>query len=141
MKTRFAHIAEWFEHLTPATLGSLNTIYAPGVRFRDPFNDISGCEAVSAVYRHMFDTLNEPVFVIDRIVADGDQAFMVWQFKFGWRGQPQLIEGCTHFRLNAQGLITLHRDYWDAAQELYEKLPLLGILLRALRRKMRAPLS
>jgi hypothetical protein len=24
----------------------------------------------------------------------------------------------------------VHRDYWDAAEELYEKLPLLGSLMR-----------
>jgi hypothetical protein len=32
-----------------------------------------------------------------------------------------------------------HRDYWDAAEELYETLPLLGTLLRALRSRLRAP--
>ncbi len=139
MKTRFKQIAEWFEQLTPVTLDTIHRIYAPDTRFRDPFNDIAGCEAVRSIYQHMFDTLDKPVFVVDSLVADGDQAFMVWRFRFGWRGQPQQIEGCTHFRVNAQGLITLHRDYWDAAQELYEKIPLLGLLLRALRRKMRTP--
>ena len=27
----------------------------------------------------------------------------------------------------------MHRDYWDAAEELYEKLPLLGALMRWLK--------
>ena len=31
------------------------------------------------------------------------------------------------------GLITLHRDYWDAAEELYEKLPMIGGLMRWLK--------
>ena len=34
--------------------------------------------------------------------------------------------------------ITLHRDYWDAAEELYEKLPLLGTLMRWLKRRARS---
>lgn len=29
----------------------------------------------------------------------------------------------------------MHRDYWDAAEELYEKLPVLGDLMRWLRRQ------
>jgi hypothetical protein len=33
-------------------------------------------------------------------------------------------------------LIAIHRDYWDAAQELYEKIPVLGAVLRGLRRKL-----
>ena len=36
---------------------------------------------------------------------------------------------------NEQGLVTMHRDYWDAAEELYEKLPLLGGLMRWLKRR------
>ena len=47
----------------------------------------------------------------------------------------QTIEGSSYLQLNAQGLITLHRDYWDAAQELYEKLPVLGSLMRWLKRR------
>ena len=29
----------------------------------------------------------------------------------------------------------MHRDYWDAAEELYEKLPILGGLMRWLKRR------
>ena len=38
----------------------------------------------------------------------------------------------------ADGRIARHRDYWDAAGELYEKLPLLGTLMRWLRRRIAA---
>jgi hypothetical protein len=37
--------------------------------------------------------------------------------------------------LDEAGRITLHRDYWDAAEELYEKLPLIGGLMRWLKRR------
>ena len=33
------------------------------------------------------------------------------------------------------GRIAMHRDYWDAAEELYEKLPVLGGLMRWIRRR------
>jgi hypothetical protein len=29
-----------------------------------------------------------------------------------------------------------HRDYWDAAEELYEKLPVIGVLMRAMRSRL-----
>jgi len=28
-----------------------------------------------------------------------------------------------------------HRDYWDAAEELYEKLPVIGALMRWLKKR------
>ncbi|MGA0584669.1 MAG: nuclear transport factor 2 family protein, partial [Castellaniella sp.] len=36
------------------------------------------------------------------------------------------------------GLVSFHRDYWDAAEELYEKLPVLGRLMRWLRKTLSA---
>jgi hypothetical protein len=50
------------------------------------------------------------------------------------------IKGCSHLQHNAAGLISQHRDYWDAAEELYEKLPLLGWLMKTIKRKLRTPL-
>jgi hypothetical protein len=63
---------------------------------------------------------------------------MRWDFSFVARGKTQMIHGVTHFELDAQGLITLHRDYWDAAEELYEKIPVLGALMRWLKGRLRA---
>jgi len=37
--------------------------------------------------------------------------------------------------LDSHNLIVVHRDYWDAAEELYEKLPWVGGLMRWLKRK------
>ena len=45
------------------------------------------------------------------------------------------VRGASHLVLNEQGLVTLHRDYWDAAEELYEKLPVVGALMRWLKRR------
>jgi hypothetical protein len=36
------------------------------------------------------------------------------------------IHGGSHIRFNARRPRAVHRDYWDAAEELYEKLPVLG---------------
>jgi steroid Delta-isomerase len=31
--------------------------------------------------------------------------------------------------------VVFHRDYWDAAEELYEKLPVIGALMRWLKKR------
>ena len=36
---------------------------------------------------------------------------------------------------SVDGRIVMHRDYWDVAEELYEKLPLIGALMRWLKRR------
>ena len=133
---RFDELAEWFETLTPASLHGIASVYAPNATFRDPFNDLRGVTSVRQVYQHMFETLVEPRFVITSKLIESGNAFMTWRFLFTLRGKAYVIEGGTRFVLDEQGLIAMHRDYWDAAQELYEKIPVLGAVLRGLRRKL-----
>ena len=133
---RFDELAEWFETLTPASLQDIATVYAQTATFRDPFNDLRGVASVRQVYQHMFETLVEPRFVITSKLIESAGAFMAWRFLFTLRGKAYVIEGGTHFVLDEQGLIATHRDYWDAAQELYEKIPVLGAVLRSLRKKL-----
>jgi steroid Delta-isomerase len=136
---RFSEIAEWFQAMSPQSLRAIDTVYAEDTTFIDPFNHLNGIGAVRAVYQHMFDTLVRPRFVVTMTVAQGGRGFMTWDFLFEVRGRELRIEGCTQFELNAEGLIVLHRDYWDPSQQLYEKIPFLGGVLRHLRRKLALP--
>lgn len=133
-------VVRWYEQLTPETLRDLEHHYAPGARFKDPFNDVQGIPAIAGIFEHMFATLENPRFRITDQVQQGDQAFLVWEFHFRFRNwdtrNTQCVRGASHLRFNAEGLIVLHRDYWDAAEELYEKLPIVGRLMRWLRHRM-----
>lgn len=130
-----------FEHLRPEGLqDTLATIYAPDARFKDPFQEVQGVAGVAHVFEHMFRTLDAPRFVVIEQLAQGQQALLTWDFHFRFKGNPsaQRIHGASHLRFDEAGRITVHRDYWDAAEELYEKLPLLGRLMRWLRRRVQA---
>jgi ketosteroid isomerase-like protein len=113
-------------------------IYAPDALFKDPFNEVRGVAPIAAIFRHMFSQVNEPRFVIKTRVLDGSQAFLTWDFLYTMKrfsSQPQCIHGATHIVFDDAGAVSLHRDYWDAAEELYEKLPVLGALMRWLKRR------
>ena len=51
---------------------------------------------------------------------------------------PQVIRGASHLRFDSAGKVTWHRDYWDAAEELYMTLPVIGWLMRRLRKALSA---
>ena len=133
-----ARLCREFEALTPASLPALMALYAPGARFKDPFNEVQGPDAIAAIFRHMFATLDEPRFVVHTRIVQGTQAFLGWDFRFRMRrfvDGEQCIRGGSHLLLDAEGRCVLHRDYWDAAEELYEKLPAVGALMRWLKRR------
>lgn len=135
--TRLQDVVDFFESLTEQSLADLGRIYAADARFKDPFNEVRGVDAVAAIFRHMYTQVDAPRFAIKSRMMVGDEAFLTWEFLFRMkrfsRGE-QCIRGATHLRLDAAGLVTEHRDYWDAAEELYEKLPILGGFMRVLKR-------
>ena len=135
---RVARLVALFEALAPADLARLDRFYAADVRFKDPFNEVHGVDAVQRIFAHMFATLDEPRFVVHDVVVQGDHCFLTWEFLFRLRRfgrRPQVVRGGSHLRFDAQGRVFWHRDYWDAAEELYEKLPLVGALMRWLKRQ------
>ncbi|MDD0839405.1 nuclear transport factor 2 family protein [Curvibacter sp. HBC61] len=135
-------IVQFFEQLQASDVARLGQLYAADAYFKDPFNEVRGVPAIEGVFVHMFQALHEPRFVITHQLAQGQEAFLSWDFVFRFKGlggpQLQTVRGVTHLRLDPQGRIAWHRDYWDAAEELYEKLPGLGTLMRWLKRRARS---
>jgi steroid Delta-isomerase len=138
---RLARIVALYETLTPAALANLDSIYTEDVHFKDPFNEVQGVPALRRIFEHMYATLDGPRFVVHERVAQGAQGFLTWDFIFRLRSgrrQQIVVRGSTHLVLAEDGRIRVHRDYWDVAEELYEKLPLLGALMRWLKRRLAA---
>ncbi len=136
------NVTEFWEQLTPDTLAGLEAVYAPDAYFEDPFNEVQGIAEIRRVFAHMFETLDEPRFTILETIAQGSAAMLVWDFDFRIKAhQPEVkrrIHGASHLRFAPDGRVSYHRDYWDAAHELYAGLPVVGSLMRYLRKKMKA---
>jgi ketosteroid isomerase-like protein len=132
-------VVHFFEHLQPQDLQRLPEIYANNARFKDPFNEVQGLPAIEGVFAHMYEALEQPHFVVTGCIVQDSQCFLVWEFRFRFKRFDteawHTVRGGTHLQFNAEGRVTLHRDYWDAAEELYEKLPLVGGLMRWLKRR------
>ena len=129
-------VIRFFESISADSVSQLAQIYTDDANFKDPFNEVRGIPAITKIFSHMFDQVDGPRFVVTGSVLQGDQAFLTWDFLFRMKRfsrEEQCIRGATHIRFAADGRVSLHRDYWDAAEELYEKLPVLGGLMRALK--------
>lgn len=135
---RVARIVEAFETLTPADVARLVELYAADAVFKDPFNELRGIGDIQRVFSHMYVALDAPYFIVKDVLVQADQCFLSWDFCFRFRRfsrELQTVRGASHLKLDEHGRITLHRDYWDAAEELYEKLPGVGVLMRWLKRQ------
>lgn len=139
---RLDALVDFYETLTIDELDRLDTLYAPNAHFKDPFNDVCGVPAIAGVFRHMFETLDAPRFVVLGRFGAAEEAMIRWRFSFATRGRGRRemrFVGSSHLQFGEDGKVISHRDYWDPAEALYEHLPLIGFVMRCLRRRLRAP--
>jgi ketosteroid isomerase-like protein len=130
-------LIHFFESISQENTVDLKQIYTDDVFFKDPFNEVNGIQHVITIFDHMFHQLDQPRFVVTTHVIQGDQAFLTWDFLFKMKRfnrNEQCIRGASHIRFAADGRVSYHRDYWDVAEELYEKLPLIGSVMRGLKK-------
>ncbi|HRH13964.1 MAG TPA: nuclear transport factor 2 family protein [Azonexus sp.] len=138
-------LIDFFHGLSPQSVARFPEFYSADAYFKDPFNEVRGVAAVQQIFTHMFEQVGEPRFVVGEKVVDDGGAMLIWTFTFRvtrWgKGEMQVIRGVSHLKFDASGKVNYHRDYWDAAEELYMKLPVLGMLMRGLRRALAAPVA
>lgn len=135
-------LVRFYHGLTEQDIHRFAEFYSEDACFKDPFNEARGLEAIQRIFTHMFRQVVAPRFVVTERVVDAGGAVLVWDFCYRTRpwgkGKDQMIRGVSHLRFNADGKVIYHRDYWDTAEELYMKVPVLGLLMRGLRRALRS---
>jgi hypothetical protein len=137
-QTRLNALLQFYQTLTPESVSDFGTFYSENAYFKDPFNEVRHLADIQAIFSRMFRQIEEPRFEILERVGDQVGLFLVWDLHFRLRSwkpdQERRIHGVSHLRFDAGGKVCYHRDYWDTGEELYEKLPLLGLGARLLRR-------
>ncbi len=128
------------EGLTPEGLEGLRAHLGPEARFMDPFNDVTGIEAVIRVFAKMFEDVTDVVFETRNLACAQEEriCYFAWTLRCRSRGRgsPLAFEGVTELRFDAEGRIRAHLDHWDAGSQLYAKLPVLGFLIEKVRRRL-----
>ena len=135
-KNALAAYAACFEALSPDYLERLGGLLSDDVSFRDPFSDVKGRQAVLGIYRHMFEAMEERFTVLDQAVG-AESCYLKWRFsgfiKAAGRRKVE-ITGMSEVVFDADGLVAVHIDHWDAASQVFGLFPLLGPVLRWLGR-------
>lgn len=128
----------FFEGLRPESLDELEQVFASDVHFKDPFNDVTGRAALRQIFEHMFTNTENPAFAVDHWLCDACTASLRWRFSCRLQGLTLTVTGMSFVRFDDQGNVTEHIDYWDPAAGVYEQVPVLGGLMRHLRRRLSA---
>ena len=130
---------EFFEQLSPESLNRLDSVMTDDVHFVDPFNDVTGLKQVEKIFRHMFSSLDNPNFVVTHTAMSGgpeSKGLIRWELNSMLKGRPYSIVGMSEIGFADDGRVKSHIDHWDAAKQFYERLPVIGWVLRMIRSRM-----
>jgi len=129
-----------YQKLDANNLHLLDEVYAPEVEFVDPAHLIQGREGLKGYFAGLYRNLNSCRFTIDRVDEGQGYAWITWSMELSHPrlqgGRPFVVEGVSQLWFNEQ--IYWHRDYFDLGALLYERLPLLGGIIRWLKKGMAA---
>jgi hypothetical protein len=115
--------------------------YADDVFFNDGLKTLRGAPALKPYLRESAHAVEECRVEVEDITRTQRGEYLVrWRmmirFKRFKRGIDTWSIGISHVRFAADGRVAYQQDYWNAADGLYEHVPLLGALIRALKRRL-----
>ncbi len=133
-----ARFQQLFQSLRQDNLALLGEIYAHDVVFEDPLHRVEGLAALTGYFERMYAGVESIGFEFGEVVEAPGQAMLTWTMHMTHQrlrpGEALALPGASHIRFDER--VHYHRDYFDAGALLYERLPLLGGVVRAIRRRV-----
>ena len=134
------HFKTVFNQLNKEHLHLLEEIYTPDVQFRDPVHALEGLSALRDYYGRLYEGVLSCRFEFDAEVIEGQQGMLVWLMRFQharFRPSETLeLRGVSHLKFLDDGRVSHHRDYFDMGEFIYERVPVLGGIVRAIKNRL-----
>jgi esterase/lipase superfamily enzyme len=118
-------------------LDKIDDVYTEDVLFKDPVHELRGAENLHAYLSEMCVNVHSGRFeYLDQIVSD-NTAYIKWNmhFKHPKLGNKTItVRGISQVQFNER--IYFHEDVYDLGQLIYEHVPLLGAVVKGLKKRL-----
>lgn len=129
-----------YRRLNVTNLELLGEVYHPDIHFVDPAHEFMGLTKLTDYFAGLYQNINSISFDFTTRIQQRDDIGLEWLMNFSHprlkAGQAIRVEGMSRLHLGDNGLIDLHRDYFDLGAMLYEQLPVLGVVIRNLKGRL-----
>lgn len=140
-KEALARFTAFFGDLTEARVKErIRSVYAPDVWFNDTLKSIRGVDALEHYLVETARNVESCKVDIDEVVPAPSGVYVRWhmhiRFKKFRKGETQTSIGVSLLRFDKEGRVAYHQDFWDSGSNLFEKVPVLGAGIRAVKRRL-----
>lgn len=131
---------EFFQKLSIQNINLVNEFYAPDVVFQDPVHRLTNSEAVTSYYKNLYSKVTSIRFEYRKGIEDGQQVSLEWRMFLKTPsiadGKEITVDGVSLIKFNAAGKAIEHRDYFDMGEFVYERVSILGSVIRYIKGRM-----
>lgn len=137
-----ARFASFFSSFAPDRVESLLALtYAGDVYFNDTLKAVRGLDELGHYLGDSARAVEDCRVQIHETTrtAQGEHLVrwsMMIRFRKLRRGVDTWTVGMSHLRFDADGRVVYHQDYWNAADGLFQHIPLLGSAIAAIKRRL-----
>lgn len=114
-------------------------VYAKDAYLNDTLVTHHGTDEIMAYFLNTADTMKSYEVTIDDIASSGAEHYVRWTMVFAAPrlngGKPVESCGVSHIRVDADGKVLMHQDFWDSGTNIYGQIPVLGGAIESIRRR------
>ena len=114
----------------------LRNVYSDQINFVDPVKNISGIDNLTNYFQNLYSRVNKCHFTLNNYISNGQQYSLQWvmklQHKKVAKNKEIVLEGASFIQFS-DGKIQYHQDYYDLGALVYERLPILGTVVKKVR--------
>ena len=129
-----------YHALDQSNIDSIDTVYASDILFTDPFHRVEGIDDLKNYFHDLYKNVDMIYFDFGESIYVNESYFVQWTMHLKHpklnRNKSSKIDGATFFKVNSEGKIVFHRDYFDAGSMLYEQLPIIGKIIQWIKKKV-----
>lgn len=130
---------QFYQQLEPKDVCQLNQLYDENVVFIDPVAKHTGLAALQDYFDRLLKHTDSCRFDIKCVSDTQPRVFVSWQMLFIHprlnSGKQVTVNGVTELEFKLDKVV-FHRDYYDLGEMLYENIPVLGALVRLLKKRL-----
>lgn len=133
-------LVSFYRSLDARPLSELAEIYHPEICLRDPVGTHQGLPQLEHYFASLLKNLRYCRFEVSRTHHFDDNALLIWRMIYAHpslqRGAEQSLEGSSYLQFR-DDKISYQRDYYDMGAMLYEKIPVLGAVIKQLKKRLK----